>query len=664
MAPSSFVQLYSCLSVSFEMFYIHNALVSFPFETFRIIDVSIGSFLGNMMAITSGILPEEGIISSPTRNPLQIKTTSPSPASTLKQVRRKDSFLRHADSSDDYPSPHESIFEAFYFSATNSDESNSRIELITLYPHGPPNDENRGPRPQTPPAPTPMDDIQFRYGHGTVLETIAEQKSSGTRTVSRTKSLDSMPSFPFLNHRDSFMLARSPRRKQSFSLDDLALINRYYHEACATIEKDTCKPIPLEVTEIYAQPKKPLHPPPERPSTPPGMPSWTAAQNIPPRGRISYAPTTQNRFQRFFGISPSGIAVSSRVPQPPGPGNARDRAVSAPTRGRTPPRFRPPRSVYGPLDQHPFTRAPVAQILPRSSEATPAQTEISFLTQSVSEPSVAEMRRQKSRRRRLTGQKVRFTPSATQRDSEALALQSAIEATTATAVHPLSVMQAMPQPQNSPFPEPCHHRGNRLKKTRSQSAENNYQNTALGIEYTTLPPESPTRQELIHPMGPRQYLSPIISRTTIGSSSPTIGESLVFGDAVPTTPEADSRVSSVNSTAPLMSGALRSMVSTPDLARLPQAVAKTKQETKAHWCWRCKLENGCQMVDRWWMNSMSFVCFVCCGFDVNEDGSVTYSDLGATSDPYVTGMRGGGGRPRCHTIGPRRVILGQSAEMI
>lgn len=600
------------------------------------------------MAITSSILPEE-MVSSPTKNPLQIRTTSPSPTSTLKQVRRKDSFLRHADSSDDYPSPHESIFEAFYFSATNSDESNNRIELITLYPHSAPNDENRGPGPQTPPAPSSIDDVQFRYGHGTVLETIVEQKSSGTRTVSRTKSLDSMPSFPFLNHRDSFMLARSPRRKQSFSLDDLALINRYYHEACATIEKDACKPLPLEVTEIYAQPKKPLHPPPKRPSTPPGMPSWTAAQNVPPRSRLSYTPATPNRFQRFFGMLPSGIAVSSRIPQPPGPGMA--------------PRFRPPRSAYGPLDQHPFARAPVAQIVTGSPGATPAQAEISFLTQSVPEPSVAEMRRQKSRRRRLVGQRVRFTPSATQRDSEALALQSAIETTSATALHPLSVMQEVPQLQNSLAPESCHHRRNRCTKIKPQSADNHYQNTTPGVEYTTLPSDSPNRQEPIQLMGPRQYLSPIMSRTTISSSSPTICESLIFEDAVPNTPDADSRVSSVNSAAPLMSGGLRSTVSTPDLPRPSQAIVSIKPEIKAHWCWKCKLENGSQIVDRWWMNSMSFVCFVCCGFDVDEDGSVAYSDMGATFNPYTTGMRGGGGRPRIHAIGPRRVDLDQSAEI-
>jgi hypothetical protein len=607
------------------------------------------------MAITPGILPSD-LATSPARTPLQIRTTSASSASSLKQVRRKDSFLHRADSSEDYPSPHESIFEAFYFSATNSDESNSRIELITLHPHVGLNDENKGP--STPPVANLIDDIQFRYGHGTVLETIAEQKSSGTRTVSRTKSLDGMPSFPFLNHRDSFVLSKSPRRKHSFSLDDLALINRYYHEACALIEKDACKackPLPLEVPEIYAQPKKPLHAPPERPLTPPGMPSWTAAQNVLPRARVSSTPSRQTRFQRFFGLPPSGLTISSRMSSSPALEATRDRVASAPVRGRMAPRFRPPQSAYGPLDQHPFSRAPVALIAPRIPSAIPTHSP---------QPSMAEIRRQKSRRRRLTGQRVRFTASATARDSETIALQSAIESTAVTALHPLINFQAGSQSPTSVVPEFCCHHRNQPSKAQSNSTANHLRRPIPpSISYATLPSNSPTALERINA---RHFVSPVISRVTAGSSSPSLGDSVIFEDTtVLTTPEIDSQVSSVNSIAPLMSGALnRSMRSAPDLAQSGRAITKTSLKEKKHWCWKCKFEKVFESVDHWWIVSMSFVCFVCCGFDVDEDGSMVGSDTGAAFNPQYSGLRGGDGMAHRVVRGPRMVVLGHSVDVL
>ena len=79
----------------------------------------------------------------------------------------------------------------------------------------------------------------FRYGHGTVLDTISEQKSVATlRTLYRPKSADDVKSIRFMGHRDSLLVTATPRRKWSHSLDDLHLVE--YHELCH---------------EIYASPK-------------------------------------------------------------------------------------------------------------------------------------------------------------------------------------------------------------------------------------------------------------------------------------------------------------------------------------------------------------------------------------------------------------------------
>jgi hypothetical protein len=584
------------------------------------------------MAITPSIVPEDdGLPLS--RNSIHLRTGSPSPSSALKQVRRQNSFLRRADSSEEFPSPHESIFEAFYFSATNSDESNNRIELITLSPYNVSNDENRGLLTPT----RNLDDIYFRYGRGTALETIAEQKSTGTRTISRTKSLDDLHNAPFLNHRDSFILSKGPRRKQSFSFDDLALINQYYHDACATIENGICKshrPEPLITPEIYAQPKKPLHEPPNRPPTPPGMPSWTAAQLIPFGERLAQPPSRPNRIRRLFGISASGSTVS---PQHYPESIMRDTVVSIPNRGRTAPRFRPPRSAYGPLDQHPFTRAPLAQAITKPQFTTLAQVEVSFLTQPIPEPNMAEIRRKKSRSRRSIGQRVRFTPSATARDSEALALQSAIETTSANALHPLSPIQVVPQ--NTMVPQPCHHRIKQLSKQKCGSDENSSNPRPIGIEYDTLPSDPTSYLDQADGMEQRQLSTPS-SYTAVNCVSLSPGLSWTFRDIEATTSSGlNSRFPSVTSTAPLMSGALQQLFgSSEDLKRRSPVSKGINSKIHSHWCWKCKFEAGWEVVNRWWMNGASFVCFVCCGFDVDEDRA--YSDTRVVFNPYSCGIRG------------------------
>src|SRR6187402_549929 len=214
------------------------------------------------MAITIGIFPEQ-FGSSPERSPLRQRIVTPTSTPSQKRIRRKGSFVRQPDSSEDYPSPHDSIFEALCLSATNSEESSHKIELVDILhiPAGRGNDENH--RESSASNPNPESNSQFKYGRGTVLDTITEQRSFATIRTGRTKSADNSPNVSRLGHCDSFVFAKGPRRKLSFSVDDVEVIKRNYHEACALIERET-KPT-LFVPEIYAKPRTPLHGPPDRP---------------------------------------------------------------------------------------------------------------------------------------------------------------------------------------------------------------------------------------------------------------------------------------------------------------------------------------------------------------------------------------------------------------
>ncbi|TVY80613.1 hypothetical protein LSUE1_G004792 [Lachnellula suecica] len=384
--------------------------------------------------------------SAPPRQPLLPRTISP-PTTQLKQIRRKASFVFRSDSDEDVASPHSSIFEALYHSGGSGDENYNSIALNTIPRSdasikGQKNDEN-AQNGQTPPPPKTPLDVEFRYGKGTALDTITEQKSYNTlSTLARSKSVDELPTFPFLHHRDSLMVAKSPRTKKSFSLDDIDLVKQSYHDACANIERATA--ISWSIFEEYAKPKDPLHSPLERPPTPPGMPSWTAGQNISSVPRPSVP--QQNRFQRFFGLPPFGIRVSSREPRSSSHGTIR--SVSLPVARRVP-RFRPPRSVYAPIESHPFNNAPVAEVQLNASEL---------------------------KRQRRLNQQVRFTPSATARDSEMNALRDAIESTRESAIHPTASMEAIPSQPQIPTHAACPHRRGRRDTLNSLN-----NNTCSGV---------------------------------------------------------------------------------------------------------------------------------------------------------------------------------------
>ncbi|KAL2070020.1 hypothetical protein VTL71DRAFT_14700 [Oculimacula yallundae] len=559
------------------------------------------------MAVTTSILPVD-LEPSSSRSPLRQRSITPTPQNT---IRRKNSFIRLADSSEDLPSSHESIFEAFCFSS--SEASSHKAEIIDIPSRIPrpvkKNDENsREVSPFN-----FLDSIQFRYGHGTALDTITEQKSFATlSSKARTKSADNSPSIPFLGHRDSFIIAKTPRRQISFSLDDIAEIKRSYHDACGEIEvsyfalsDEICRPLLSQ--EVYAEPKLPIQAPPDRPPTPPGMPSWTESQTltIPRRGssRPPQAPR-QSMVHRFFNISNTTTAPGGQA------SGDRNRVVSAPVPGRAAPRFRPPKSVYGPIDQHPFTKALIAQI----DNDTP----------SVPRP----------RRRLQKDQRVRFTPSATARDSEANMLQAAIESTTTTAAHPFEPFSTT---TISSSRKNCSHR----KPNGSKGSVEGPRDTTV-VEHSSLRSPLPYHGgEEINPWSP---ISPY-SRTS-SPSTPSHAEL----DSLCVTDSVRDRPPSACSTVHLMSGALRPL--SPSLP-IPQQ-REFPDLTKEKWCWKCTVQTAFSKLEDLWMSSAGFVCFVCCGFDIDEEGNVLGGKATGRRSRTTSGSGG------VEMTRPRMVILNQT----
>ena len=559
---------------------------------------------------TAPALQPDALASSSSRTPL--RAISPP---TQKQVRRrKSSFVLRGDSSEECPSSHDSIFEAYCFSIANSEESSHKLDSIpvsTLEQDNPggknePSRIDENHKQLIAPADTlSVPDVEFRYGWGTILDTITEQKSSNTmRTLARTRSADDFPKVPFLNHCDSFEVTKSPRRKLSFSVDDLAMIQQNYHEACAMIERETRKPLPVH--EIYAQPKDPIHPPVYRPPTPPGMPSWTAAQKLPrPTRGSNNAPSTQNLLQRIFNLPSSRSSPASRIPT---------RTVSAPLPSRIAPRFRPPRSVYGAIDRHPFATAPIAKVAQMPPDPLP-----------VARPSgiQIETRLPKPTGKRKLGKRVRFTPSATARDSEMVSLQTAITTTSASAMHPLAPVQLTPGVANAVQTPTCPHRkGRRLALKLLKNSLNPDSTTAPVDEYLPLSDQSPPRStsSLALPL-PTPILSPTIS-TLLPSSrqaSTNTAESTVLDSHL-------SRATSFSSTAHLMTGARGSASPIPD--SFGQSGNDTLS-TKVHWCWKCTMEKGVNKIDHWWTQSAGCMCMLCFVVNVDDDMSIYQSSGGA-----------------------------------
>ena len=608
---------------------------------------------------------------TPSRVPLIQKIVSPLPQRP-KQIRRKSSFILRVDSSEDCPSPHDSIYEAFRFSGPNSDDSGNRAEVwptldlqrastLSLSQDQGVNENNRVGGTST--NQHTIDDIEFRYGHGTILETITERKSNNTMiSLERPKSADNLTSVPFLGHRDSFILVNSPRRKTSFSVDDLDLTKTSYHEACAIIERTAQKTIPVH--EIYAQPRTPILAPPERPPTPDGMPSWTASQDLPPRARSRHSSKTQGhllqRVQRFFSHPANEITFSSRIPL--SRVDSRVRTVSAPVRGRIAPRFRPPRSAYSHIDQHPFHNSPVAEAITRRSPTTSSTQPISNL------PS-------RTGRRRL-GQRVRFTPSATARDSEMMSLRNAIESSSASALHPMSLMQSTPTAFDaSPSSRECPHRRGRHAALEATYQTLQHQRSAPpSNEYTVMPSDSLSRRKSAAPAA-----APILSLHTPAHTNSTIVPRVesIISNAQGSINYTPTRMISTSSTAPLISSAhaeesstfpssatsLTASMSLPTHHNINAEVSQ--QNKKEHWCWKCQLIRLSSKLDHCWTNTAGCMCFVCCGVDIEEDldlGCSRGRDASALS-PYSEAFRRDmRGSQSSGTVHPRRAAIGNPAR--
>lgn len=566
------------------------------------------------------------------RQPLLPRNLSP-PTIPVRRIRRKTSFVLRSDSDDDIFSSHESIFEASCLSGS-SDENCNGIALATLPENKPPtvgrkNDENarEGVTHSTfnSSTLTSVQEIEFRYGHGTVLGPIKEQTSYTTiGSLARSKSVNDMAKFPFLHHRDSFTVAKSPRRKQSFSLDDLANIQKSYHDACAIIEGASVTS--LAIHEVYAEPKAPLHAPLQRPSTPPGMPSWTEGQNVTPRPRQS-APQ-QSRFQRFLGL-PASLTRSSRASRPC-PNNG-TRSVSAPV-GRRVPLFRPPRSVYGHIVQHPFNSAPVAAVQQQTTNVSRSQNA------------------SRSRKQQRLGQQVRFTPSATARDSEMNALRNAIESTSNSALHPMAMspilMEARSNAPQLPSTIKCPHKKGCKADLECLNHGTNSQNTtpANAENVSSLSPTRLNPANIITPTSSPSRPNSVASsrRVSIGAEFGVMGES-------------SNRPVSVSSTTQLLAGTIPSpltaMPGSPDPSRgSSRRVSSAKSaniKTEHSRCWKCHFEKACEKLDQWWERSGNVFCFICCGFEADEDMGMHHGSNGRT----FHGFDGTSG-----LVGPRRVV--------
>ncbi|KAI9858182.1 MAG: hypothetical protein M1813_007831 [Trichoglossum hirsutum] len=317
---------------------------------------------------TNSLVPSR----SPSPQDASIKPTAP------QVIHRKASFRRlnpRADSSEDAPSLHSSIFDAPYCSSSEGGDSGERYDAkvsqirravdigyggeagLRVGEVSAVNTGSFGPGSR---------DRWTRSG-GTPLETIIERKSATTirssASLPRTHSLDgAMPSGPLSPAPRGVSPATQTRRKRSFSFDDII------HLDCGKRRSNsnaTDGPLPPPKAYFdYASPNMPTHNRPERIPTPPGLPSWSpSAQPVGPDTTATVSPPRGRGFL-FRSSSPRAPPPPSvRVSESPVDIQNPNQRHSATTPGGSS-RFRPPPSghrSYGSLDMHPFHRAPLAK---------------------------------------------------------------------------------------------------------------------------------------------------------------------------------------------------------------------------------------------------------------------------------------------------------------
>ncbi|KAL8693266.1 MAG: hypothetical protein Q9218_001867 [Villophora microphyllina] len=316
---------------------------------------------------------------SPPRTPLQDTTNSISPEpsspfhtaktsqSNKSRRRLSISFFRRQglDSSEDLPSPHSSLWDAplaeqpLVITTPVGDWDSSSAD-ITPKPEEP-KKKKKGKRkgkvqPASPPAAiksSPSAGLDPNVHHPHLLDTITERSSLPTLR-SHHPSIRSLhrasPSISTLRARTSAL------RKESFSLADLPVIAPSSLKSSQSSESST------QDKTMQPIPNTPTHDPPERMPTPPGLPKFNTPEAINYR-----LPSPQIGFRQKFHRHPTPEQIVYRRQTshlPPGVvmrgehgelirGKYKQGGLSGHTGYGT----------QGVLENHPFTRAPIAQVM-------------------------------------------------------------------------------------------------------------------------------------------------------------------------------------------------------------------------------------------------------------------------------------------------------------
>ncbi|KAI0965969.1 hypothetical protein F4678DRAFT_484526 [Xylaria arbuscula] len=245
----------------------------------------------------------------------------------------------HKDSSEGPPSTHDSVCDAAWISTSD----------VAKSPYQTPG------RPVTPLRSTDIDldsesplsrlETPFLYGYGTELAPILEQRSIATL---RTKGSWSTSDLSSLLHdapgaenrgkshstkRETRPQSRQLRRQHSFSLEEIPPDTQNTHQDQQQPEEtgpqlkwlSYSRPT-VHVVDVYAYPRKPIYPPPQRPPTPPSL------------RRIR---RPHSEADAYVASSSSGIAYEA-------------------------PRFRASKSGHGNLSTHPFMSQSQSRSQPRS----------------------------------------------------------------------------------------------------------------------------------------------------------------------------------------------------------------------------------------------------------------------------------------------------------
>lgn len=518
------------------------------------------------------------------RLPLQARTNSPDSSFKITTqtkkprthaIRRTESFIRGpVDSSESFPSSQDSIYLAHYSSKSASGESDQQ---------GPPHLSAIGPSISEQEnaiigLDTLLENNPIRYGYGTVLTTITEQKSCTTmRSSMKTRSIDGLSaaavSLLSRSSQDSKdLLKNKARRKQSFSLDDLAFIKASYHEACRNIVECTGvdSPDPGSIHEVYASPRRPDFAPPARPSTPPGMPSWNSAQVSRPRASsLSTAPAiATNRLSRWLLRDNTEQSThSTRIPVIAT--GARSQRTNSNMPAYRAPRFRGVRSAYGTLDGHPFNHAPVATSdAVTGNYCTGTKASIGVGNELAARPAIgvspSQLRSSRiplpqghtSRHSRLQSQRVHISPSAHGDAIDSRTMQNVL-ATNATDDRTTT-------PDGLEYLCP-HKRAKAIVAARARNLN--------------VPGSSPPSNRY-HPLG--------VSSSPFRSSNGAI-----VNNQQPPTPKA--------------------------VGCLPGACipfpSRSELEEREYKCWRCHLSTSFSELNHLWGHSIGVLCITCDGYD-------------------------------------------------